>query len=649
VERGVYGPETSTSFGSQISDSPTYGWQIPSNPVEEGRAIPVLYGNERSLPQVINRYLEIDSAGDQWAHILLCVAEGLTNNLPTADDIYAGDELLSFQEPSDYDLYATDGGGSPDTGQLVKFQKLHQYRPVQKHVTADHTVSLCHFNGTEGSTTIVDEAIFNTVWTCQNNADLITTNPWKGTANLDVLGATDYLQAGSCVHEWNIMMEETWDIEFRFRQPTLQNAGIVGQYMDLRGYPDYGYDYEMFWSVIYDHTNTRLVFQQFKAASGAYTIYFNITGTVTLTVDTWHHVRVCRSGDTVYLFLDGILAGSGAYSTAPTAPGYTGTWTQGIGRAYWYDSAGPSHALTYAQAEIDEFQFKVGALIYDTLAGFTPAADEAPAPQLGVYTMTNGSVDELSFIIEATYGLYWTSAADGSLHALGIKFDIMYRKVGDVAWTTESETLSGNSRYPVREQWTYTMPERAQYEIRVVRKTANFKASPWAARTYWTGLDEILDEFLTYPYLQLVSVSLRAQDELSGNVPVIRVVNNRDSIEVPNFSGSGTQTVDPTNNAHAAYDMLTSDLYGGGVDPTRFDEDAWQDWIDWCDGLVDGNKRCQFNMIMDANYDMDTALQHAENCGPGKDCNAGNADIRGYRKTGKPVVFILLRQHEIAV
>jgi len=616
----AYRGETLGSSAMGLEGSPTYGWQINENTTDEGLAIPVCYGQSRSTPQIINRYLEIDSGGNQWAHILLSVAEGLTNNLPTADDIYVGDELLSFYEESDYELYATDGGPDPDTDQLTKFEKLHQFRSVQKAVVADHTVSLCHFNGTEGSTTIVDESIFDADWTCYNNADLKTANPWKGTANLDVLGATDYVWIKDVYNEWNIMKEDTWDIELRFRQTTLQDSGIVGQHLDITGYPSYGYNYDMFWSVVYDHTNTRLVYQQYKYDhdDSSYTVYFNVTGTVSLSVDTWYHFRICRSGDTVYLFLDGTLVGSGSYSSDPEAPGNTGTWRPYMGRAYWYDSGGPSHTLTYAQAEIDEFQFKVGSLIYDSLAGFTPATDEADAPELGVYTTSRGAVDELSFIIEATYGLYWTSAVDGSLHSLGIKFDFMYRKIGDSSWTTQSVTLSGNSRYPVRDQWTYTMPERAQYEIRLVRKTANYTGSPYQARTWWTGLDEILDEFLSYPYLQLVSVSLKAQDELSGAVPVIRAVNNRDSISVPNFNGSGTQTVDPTNNGYAAFDMLTNNLYGGGVDPTRFDEDFWQDWIDWCDGSVDGYSRCQFNMIMDAQYSMDEALQHVENTGRAK-------------------------------
>jgi Concanavalin A-like lectin/glucanases superfamily len=610
----------SLSFNSGVGESPTYGWNIDRNPAQEGLAMPVIYGYERSLPQLINFYLEIDSGGNQWVHMLLSIAEGLTNNVPTADDIYAGDELLSSIEESDYELYATDGSNSPSTSQLVKFQKLHQYRPLKKALTADHTANLLHFNGADASTTIVDESIFDGTWECQGTADLSTAHPWGGTANLDLTNAaTDYLKykaPGQGYQNWDIFVVDTWDIELRFRQATLQNAGICGQYLDLSAMT--GYLYNMYWSIVYDHGNTQLIFQQFKEASGVYTVYFNITGAVTLSVDTWHHIRVARSGNAVYLFLDGTLVGSGAYTTEPEEHGFTGYWYQGIGRAYWYTTGPEAHTLTYAQAETDEFQFKTNALIYDTLANFTPATGEAPAPVLGVYGITKGSVDELTFVVEASYGLYWVSATDGSLGTLGVYFDIMYRLSGASAWTTQSVSISGKTRYPVKEQFSITMPSRGIYEFRVVRKSPDYTGSSWQAHTWWTGLDEILDEFLSYPNLQLVSVSLKAQDELNTTVPAIRVVNNRSSVEVPTFDGTSTMSVDPTNNGYSAYDMLTNDLYGGGVDPSRFDETDWQAWIDWCAGMVDTSQRCQFNMIMDAQYSMDEALQHVENTGRAK-------------------------------
>lgn len=39
-----------------------------------------------------------------------------------------------------------------------------------------------------------------------------------------------------------------------------------------------------------------------------------ITGATTVTINTWHHVAMSRSGGTVRLFLDGALDGSGAYA-----------------------------------------------------------------------------------------------------------------------------------------------------------------------------------------------------------------------------------------------------------------------------------------------------------------------------------------------
>jgi len=599
-----------SSTNRQIDDSPTYGWQGGVNPTEEGRAIPVIYGNELSVPQVINFYKEIID-GWEWAHWLLCVGEGLTNNVPTEDDIYIGDVLLSSFDPTDFDLYVTDGGNSPDTAQLVKFNELHQFREVQKAVVADPNSSLLHFNGTNGSTTIVEEAVFNHNWTCYGAAQLSTAHPWQGTANLDVTNSGDYIRPTGgtleTISTLDVLVVDEWDIEFRFRQSTLADAGIIGA-------KDDDTTHIWYWSILYDHTNTKLIYQQFRNDN---TVYFNVSSSsVTLTVDTWHTIRVARSGDTVYLFFDGTLVGSGAYSVTPANPAATGTWHNYIGCAYWYLSA-PSYTLTYAQAEIDEFYFKNGSLIHNTLGNYTPTTEEYELIDLGVNVGTKGIVDQITFIINASNGLYWTDYNDGSLQTLTIWFNFKYRIKGTSTWTSHSAYIRGKSRYPIKKQFNYNVT-RGEYETCVVRTVGNFQGTPYMARTYWTGIDEVLDEFLSYPNLQLVSVSLKAQDEFSGALPMIQVINNRTSIEVPNFNGSGTMIVDPTNNAYADYDMLTNDLYGGGVDSMRFDEDAWQDWIDWCDGLVDGNKRCQFNMIMDANYDMDTALQHAENAGRAK-------------------------------
>lgn len=584
-------PPAAPTPNSKIEESPTYGWELNQNTAEEGLAIPVAYGRSRSTPQVINHYLEIDSDGNQWVHLLLCVAEGLANNVPTADDIYINDELLSFYGIDSYELYVTDGSNTPNTGQLTKFQKLHQYRTFQKRVRGSEAISLLHFNGSEGSTVIVEESSYDHNWACHNNADLITSHPWGGSANLDLLGASDYITSDN-EDAFDIFTETVWDIEFRFRQPSLTDSGIVGQWV----LGDLGYYY---CGVLY--MGGKLYFQQFKWVYDTYTIYFNVSGSVSLSVDTWYHIRVARNGNTVYLFLDGSLVASGVYGATPVSPPSDYEWHQGIGRAYYYDSGGPSRTLYYAQAEIDEFRFVRDENLY-SLSSFTPPSEEA---MLGVpeYYETNGVCDGVTVIIEASYGLY-SMNDQGDLKNLSVNFEISYRKKGESAWTTNNETITAKSRYAVKKQFNYAMPSRDQYEVQVLRISPEHDDDTRKqSRTYWTGLDEILDEFLSYPNLQLVSVSLKAQDEFSGRVPVIRIVNNRDAY---------------TNNADAAYDMLTNSLYGGGVESSRFDSDAWEDWKDWCNDLIGGNKRCQFNMIMDAQYSMDEALQHVENAGRAK-------------------------------
>jgi predicted phage tail protein len=113
-------------------------------------------------------------------------------------------------------------------------------------------------------------------------------------------------------------------------------------------------------------------------------------------------------------------------------------------------------------------------------------------------------------------------------------------------------------------------------------------------------------------------VSVKAQDELSGGIGNVGIVSNRSVITMPNFNGSGTRDVNASNCANATFDMITNEYYGGGVSPAKFLESQWDDWKDWGDDLVDGNKRCQFNMSIDGRYSLDKSLQFAESCGRAK-------------------------------
>lgn len=615
------------SYGEQ-SESPTYGWSAGRNTASEGIAIPVIVGHEATWPQVINQWIEVDG-DDQWSHTLLCVGEGKTNNVPTSDDIKIDDQPITILPADSYSIATTDGGASPAAA-LANFEKLHQMRRVNKElVKATLSQALLHFNGTNGSTDIVDDGVgvaddpeatgdteHVNAWTCHNTAALDTTHPFIGTAALNLETAGDYISCDEYL-ALDVWTRDAWDFEVRFRQDALTDGAIIGQQRIDAGGDSY------YWGIFY--TGGNIVFQQYKKdSSSVYSVYFNISAAASLSVDTWHHIRVARqtaySGDTfssatIYLFLDGTLLGSGNHTTEPEEPP-AGTWEQTVGKAQHY--TGSSDSTVYGNCELDELRLYCYGHLYD-LASYTPPANQLADDGEQAF-FTKGKVDAFTITVQCPYGLY-KSNPDGSLENGQVGLWVSYRKTGATNWVRYFVQVWTASRNPVTRQWTFTPDAgRGQYEVRVSRLTW-WNAEAFGYETlfqttcYLMWVDEILSEALTYPHLQLLGVSIKAQDKLSGTIPATKVISNRNSITVPNYNGAGTRTVNPTNNAHCAFDMLTNTVYGPGIDPTRIIQADWEAWADWCDGLVDGQIRCQINMAFDQTYNLDESLQNVENCG----------------------------------
>jgi hypothetical protein len=630
-------------MGTGSPPSPTYGWGPQNNPGREGAAIPVVYGEVMSYPVVIGQYIEVGpdespyaSSKYQWIHTLLAVHEGPTNNMPTANDIWANDEPLALLYG--YDVKATDGSNTPDTSQFNKFQKLHQYRALNKLMgdprCEEFAMTLLHLNGDNGSTTIAESSIYGNVYTCQGGAALSTTHPFLGSANLDATVAGDYVTCdlSGTFGLFNSLTLD-WDVEFRFRQAVLTDGVIVGQQrIDAA--------YEFYWAISYNGGNLEFMcYKRVNSGGWLATTFFNVSGAASLSVDTWHHVRVCKfqpSGETDYtvrLFVDGQQIASGIQATTLETPA-SGTWSQQIGRGYRLETGS---AVQYdGLCEIDEFRIVIGQLLYD-VNGFTPPSTELEA-DLIEYVMTKGIVDEITLTIEAPRGIFYINN-DAELEIWYTILYYAYRKVGDSTWTGAYKGFSGASREALWTQWTIILPERAQYEIKMFRTTAFDEDTRHQSSTYWIGLDEILNEFLSYPNIQVVQIGLQAQDRLSGQIPTYRVRSNITQIIVPTFDGASTQTVDPRTPKWAAFDMLTNSLSGAGVSADRFEEDAMNDWGDWTEGLVAGNYRARLNMIFDAEYDMDNALQQVENVGRARLVRKGTKISVAIEKPGDPVML----------
>jgi regulation of enolase protein 1 (concanavalin A-like superfamily) len=94
----------------------------------------------------------------------------------------------------------------------------------------------------------------------------------------------------------------------------------------------------------------------------------NIDSTVALTADAWTHVAVTRSGNTVQLYLNGVLAGSGTATLNPSDLGFTDR--NYLGKSQFTDP--------YLNGTLDDFRIYAQALGESELAALANPAAGAP-------------------------------------------------------------------------------------------------------------------------------------------------------------------------------------------------------------------------------------------------------------------------------
>ena len=410
-------------------------------------------------------------------------------------------------------------------------------------------------------------------------------------------------------------------LECFWQQDVLTNSAIMGQSRVLFAGDEY------YWGLFYDHDNTRLVFQQYKVTSGGiYTVYYNVaTNSVgALNAGQWYHICVQKwGGGQVRIYLNGVVQFPiGSSDETPVDPP-AGTWGQALGGARFYSVGPEQDNQWWGECRLDEVRIVIEGVDYDHV-GFTPPAIELTDTYTEEYYFTTqGTIEKFGVILSAPFGLGFYND-NSSLGNYYIPFHISYRLVGASSWTAAYEVFYGATRNPYRKRFDYTVPTRGQYEIKIRRSGVDDSDTRALETTVLSYIDEYLDMALTYPYLQCVGISLKAQSEFSGTIPPFKIISNRSSIVVPNYDEVGTQTVNPTTNPYAGLDMLTNDVYGAGLVATRIVEDDWEDWATYCTGTVAGYQRAQLNIIFDAVSTLDDALQHVEACGRAKIVRRGS-------------------------
>lgn len=207
--------------------------------------------------------------------------------------------------------------------------------------------SLLHFDGSDGSTTILDQK--GLTWSCAAGCELDTAQAKWGPSSLLCVTTGNNLSTASTAM---LVGTNDYTIEMWIR-PT-----GVASFQELfsnrpSGAGNGGQTFRI--------TNTSRL-QWFKGAGGS-----SVTTSTNLTAGVWQHVAVTRVGTTMRIFLNGVLDGSlggvtGSNDATPNATTYVGSY-------------GASNVERFG-GHIDDFRFTNGVGRYT--ANFTPPTGPFP-------------------------------------------------------------------------------------------------------------------------------------------------------------------------------------------------------------------------------------------------------------------------------
>lgn len=220
-------------------------------------------------------------------------------------------------------------------------------------ITDSYTKSLLHINGIDQSTTFIDDATGGShIWTAYGGAQIDTAQSKFGGAS-GLFINSGYISASDSV-DW-YFGAGNFTIDFWLRLSSLPGgsdfAHMWSQYIDDNNFIHLGYGW-----------NPKSWYFRYRL-NGVYKI--NMVIADTLSINTWYHIAIVRTGNTFKLFRNGSQVGSN-YSSSNEL-GDLGSGVQ-IGR---FRPTGPQY---YLNGWLDEFRISKG--IARWTSNFTPPTGE---------------------------------------------------------------------------------------------------------------------------------------------------------------------------------------------------------------------------------------------------------------------------------
>lgn len=158
-----------------------------------------------------------------------------------------------------------------------------------------NVVSMCPFNGPDGSTSITDHK--GKIWTCHGDAQISTAQSYYGGSSLRTDGSGDYISTPAHA-DWSFGTDD-FTIEFFFRMAQAKMYTLF----DFRGGASNSPRPMVYGNAVLDRVDIRYY------VSGGERIAITTGGSPIIEGD-WLHFAVCRVSGQTRMFIDGSLMGS---------------------------------------------------------------------------------------------------------------------------------------------------------------------------------------------------------------------------------------------------------------------------------------------------------------------------------------------------
>ena len=231
--------------------------------------------------------------------------------------------------------------------------------PVDVDPFFSDVVSLLHFDGGDGTTTITDE--IGLTWSVVGDSQIDADNKKYGTGALLLDGTGDYIGQGVS-GDWNFLHDGTTDYTVEMWVNPVSVSTAYETLFDTGGAASAGRGMSL---AIRGDTTSILEWTISKGTGGgSYSMV--LASSFSMTAGVWQHVAACLYQGTAYLYIDGVLAGTGT-PVSPSASNSTSALS--IGR--W-----ASGNIYYANASIDDVRVTTAGRY--TGGNFTPPTEALP-------------------------------------------------------------------------------------------------------------------------------------------------------------------------------------------------------------------------------------------------------------------------------